>query len=470
MKKLTHKSSDLSRRSLKTPDYTSKPGKFSSKDTFLQQKLKESLDSHLDSWKNNKSQITLLPKVKKQFAPQIFTHRKCKSDLSSESEDELKSSFKENLSNLEKIFDLVQTVTVNIENREENGVNLRFCRTNLNKILEMLSLEVQNSRLLLKFLENFIQKQAFEINSMRKMMEKEKNEAVQELNDKYEEVVEELMKKNKELVRQVNQNQGRDGLLEKMETLESLLSESDKQVLGKIEEITEKNQEIGSLKEYIANLTEDLEKVKSDMQELDRYFRIQQESSQSRIKELVFELQNLQQESEKSLKSSEIQQNQFKKSADSYKAQFGKVYDALLRADDQLEHLKLTFCQKESVFTQQIQNLQSLNQDLQLKNNSLQSLNDRIKKDLELALDRIEAREFIINRSKEEEIQKIQSTITKLSEESSALHKSNHHLSIQNHKLESQLQKYQQEKLQSLQKSEKKVKKPKKTPKSPIQA
>ena len=470
MKKLTHKSSDLSRRSLRTPDYSSKSGKLSSKDTFLQQRLKESLESHLDSWKNNKSQITLMPKAKKQSAPQIFTHRRCKSDLSSESEDDLKSSVIENLSNLEKIFDLVQTVTVNIENRGENGVNLRFCRNNLNKILEMLSLEVQNSRLLLKFLENFIQKQAFEVNSMRKMMDKEKEVEVQELNDKYEEVVEELIKKNKELAREANQTKGKNGLLEEIQTLESLLAESDKQVLGKIEEITEKTQEIGSLKEYIANLTKDLDKVKADMQELNQYFRIQQETSQSHIKELVSELEHLRQESAKSFKSSESHNNQLKKSAESYKAQFGKVYDALLRADDQVEHLKLTFFQKESALTQQVQDLQSLTQDLKLKNNSLQSLNDHLKKDLELALDRIEAREFIINRSKEEEVQKLQSTVAKLSDELTTLHKSNHHLSILNHRLESQFQKFQQDKQQILQKSEKKPKKPKKTPKSPNQA
>lgn len=463
MKKLTHKSSDFSRHSLKTPENNKKQEHLSTRDTYIQQKLKESLDSHLESWKSNKNLISIHPHNKNnQYSP-LLSHRKCKSDLSEESDDDLQTTAKENLSNLEKILNLVQTVLLNLD--EDDDLNLRMCKKNLNRIVEMMSREVKNSKLLLKFLENFIQKQAFELNSMRKLMEKDHQIEIQELNEKFEEVIEELMKQNKDLTRQVNENKAKD---DKIETLERLLTQSDKQILEKIDEITEKNQEIISLKDYIGNLTDDLHKLKGDMKELDRFFRHQQENSQNRIKDLLAEIDHLQQESEKVLKNSESQQSQLKKSAESYKTQFGKVYDALLKADDQLELLKHTFHTKESSLTQENSMLTQQNQDLQCKLSSLQSLNDRLKKDLELALDRIEAREFIINRNKEEEIHKIQSTVMKLTEDLSTLHKLNQSLTKTNQKLESDLQRLHQEKQNFLQKSEKKVKKIRRTQKSPI--
>ena len=142
-------------------------------------------------------------------------------------------------------------------------------------------------------------------------------------------------------------------------------------------------------------------------------------------------------------------------SVESYKSQFSKAYEALSRADKQIELLKQEFLVKEKSYKEE-------NEDLASRVGTLEKSLDHLRSDLEIAQDRIEARNFIVNQCKQDELIQLQSMISRLKHENQVLHKHNKDLSTLTQKLEEKLIRLTTEKLENISRSDKTIKKPKK--------
>jgi chromosome segregation ATPase len=191
------------------------------------------------------------------------------------------------------------------------------------------------------------------------------------------------------------------------------------------------------------------------MKDVESFWLFQQETLQKQSQELFEEVKRLEKEKESLKKQHEKNRNELMSSVESYKSQFSKAYEALSRADKQIELLKQEFLVKEKSYKEE-------NEDLASRVGTLEKSLDHLRSDLEIAQDRIEARNFIVNQCKQDELIQLQSMISRLKHENQVLHKHNKDLSTLTQKLEEKLIRLTTEKLENISRSDKTIKKPKK--------
>lgn len=416
------------------------------KDNFFQQKFKESLDSRLNFWKSKKSfNDSPNDKIKplSSCSNSNFTHRKVKSQINEiKGTDCFKGIIEEKHDNVEQIQGNVQTA-LNVVLSLNGGLpGVGLAKQNLQVALYLLAEEQKTSKLFLKFLDSFVNQHRMELESLKSYLKsKYKKKSADEQKNSFNEQTSYQPIPNPHFPTIAS-------LKNQIHSLESLLAESDRQVLEKIDEISEKSNEISNLKDYISSLTSDLHSLKSDMQSLEHYLQYQQENYSKHTDDLIKELEKSSKTKETSEKSLKDQQQ----TIETYKSQFTKAYEALAIADSRLENMKLEHIEKENKLKQE-------NYELKSSIIDLEKSYERLQHDLEIAQDRIQAREFIVTKSKEDQLMQLQALLTQQVHENQVLLKHNKEITVLNHKLEEKILKVLQDKQDHLSKSDKKVKK-----------
>jgi chromosome segregation ATPase len=411
------------------------------KEGFLKQKVKESLETRLNYWKNQK---IAHDSFEGHCGNEMIKHRKSKSHFSRKSVG-LEDLTLDKLSTLDQVYKLIETALTIFQNFSnfkslKEQKELKKLEKNLEISLNLLSEEQKNSHLFLKLVESLLVQHNSEIISLK---------------SEYESKLSALEKQKQENSPSVNDSKVFESFKNKINSLEDLLAHSDQQVLEKISEINEKSSEIVNLKNFVSSLTNDLNQVKSDMKDVESFWLFQQETLQKQSQELFEEVKRLEKEKESLKKQHEKNRNELMSSVESYKSQFSKAYEALSRADKQIELLKQEFLVKEKSYKEE-------NEDLASRVGTLEKSLDHLRSDLEIAQDRIEARNFIVNQCKQDELIQLQSMISRLKHENQVLHKHNKDLSTLTQKLEEKLIRLTTEKLENISRSDKTIKKPKK--------
>ena len=418
-----------------------------SKDNFFQQKFKESLDSRLNFWKSKKS-FTDSPsdQGKTLHSSSKLNHRKAKSQLNEARQPAcFKGMIEEKLNNVQQIQESLSTALTVLSGLNAGLPGVHLAKQNLQAALYLLAEEEKTSTFVLKFLKTFIDQQRLEMESLRLHLKgKYKAKASAEQRSSLNEQTSHQPGPNP-------QAGALSSLKHQVQSLESLLAESDRQVLEKIEEINEKSNEVIKLKDYISSLTADLHAVKSDMKSLEHYLQYQQENYSKHTDDLLKELHK----SSKTKESSERCLKDLQSAADNYKSQFAKACEALAVADDRLENLKLEHVETENKLKQE-------NYELKAGILDLEKAYERLKHDLEIAQDRIQARDFIVAKAKEDQLSQLQAQLTRQMHENQVLIRHNKEITVLNHRLEEKIQRVLQDKHDKQDnpvKSEKKVKK-----------
>lgn len=433
---------------------------------FFRNKMKEFINYHLDYAKYNKKIISEedLEEIQKfdeeDEKPRRVFHRKSRS-VCVEMEGEpkqLRDLLIGKISSFEKIMALVSSafrILVSL-NSEDFPEIVHTKSSNLSQILttiqESANKEINSFHHLLTILETFTQKQASESAQTKKTLQEKFMNDLNTIKEKYENKIKALMQHNKALSSKKHENKIQQTLKERIESLECLLSESNKQIIEKLEQIKQKNFEISSLNQQLSKQSEEISRVKKESSQLEEINDLSEQRFRQQIQELTSEIATLRNLSQENLMAHELRVSELQYLADSSKYRLDQVVDALAKADEQVEYVKSVAGERERVME---------NENLELRNevDRLDRIVFGLREELVEVKEGLESQHLQFSKNKDDEILQLSKLIDKLEIENGQILKSNKELSVMNHKLESELYKSKETKSLKSSKSDKKLKK-----------
>lgn len=434
--------------------------------TFFRNKMKEFINYHLDYAKYNKKIISEedFEEIQKfddeEEKPKRVFHRKSRSvcvEMEAEPK-QLRDLLIEKISSFEKIMALVSSSfrVLTSLNSEEFPEIVHTKASNLSQVLATIqslsSKEINSFHHLLTILETFTQKQAAESASVKKTLQERYLKDLDSVREKYENKIKALTQHNKALVSNKRENKIQQTLKERIESLECLLSESDKQILEKIDQIKQKNFEISSLNQQVSKQAEEVVRAKKDLSQLEEIMSLDQQRFRQQVQELTSEIATLRNISQENLMAHELKVAELQYLADSSKYRLDQVVEALAKADEQVEYVKLAAGERERA-------LESENLELRNEVDRLDRIVFGLREELVESKEGFESQHLQFSKNKDDEILQLNKLIDKLEIENGQILKSNKELSVMNHKLESELFKSKETKSLKSSKSDKKLKK-----------
>ena len=452
------------RNPIAIPDDQNKP-----RYDFFKTKMQELIDYHLDYAKFNKKIITeedleKIQKYEEVEVPKRIIHKKSKSmqvELTAEPK-QLRDSLLLKISSFEKIIALVRSSErlvksiENLENLDALPSKLTSLASTLTSISSISDQEINNFHYLLTLLDTFTQKSSSELVSSKKLLQEKHEKEKNSIQEKYENKLRALLEHNKVLSSHKKENKIIAGLNERVQSLEKLLTESDKQVIDKIDLAKQRSSEIHSLNSVISSKNEEISRLKKDLKDLEEVNNLDRNKYRDEIYELNNEISRFKSINEESVLANEMKMNELHYLAESHKYRLEQALQELDKADQQIEHLRLEFNEREAA-------LETENFELRKEIERLDRITFGLKDDVESANKELEIKQLQMSKSKDDEIGQLSKLIEKLEIENGTLMKSNKELSVINHKIENELWKSKEKKEAKAKskdgKSEKKVKK-----------
>lgn len=433
---------------------------------FFKNKMKEFINYHLDYAKYNKKIISVedleeIQKFEKEDEmPRRVFHRKSKSvnvELDGEPK-QIREMLIGKISSFEKILALVKSasrVLISLNSEEFSDI-VHTKSSNLSQIFttiqETANKEINGFHYLLTLLETFNQKQISDSAQTKKSLQDKYSNDLNTVKEKYENKLNALIQHNKALSSQKRENKIQQTLKERIESLECLLSESNKQSIDKSDQIKQKNFDLSALNQEISKKSEEIVRLKKETKQLEDLNQYDQERFRAQIQDLTTEIARLRNLSEENRMAHEMKVSELQYLADSSKYRLDQVVEALAKADEQVEYVKSVAGEREGI-------LETENYELRSEVDRLDRITFSLKEELSAANSNLESQHLQLSRNKEDDLLQLSKLIDKLEIENGQILKSNKELSLMNHKLETELFKSKETKSLKSSKSDKKLKK-----------
>jgi hypothetical protein len=438
---------------------------------FFRNKMKDMINYHLDYAKFRKKIISeedleKIQKYEESDTPKRVYHKKSKSALFEMKPEpkQLRDALLSKVSCFEKISGLVKSAervtyalsTLEDLNSSSTYQTLTSKLESLSQIfssLQKITSEEQNSfHYLLTLLDTITKKQSSESSTTKKDLQEKHLKDLQTISQKYENRIQGLLEHNKALSSQKKENKLLTTFKQRIESLESLLSSSEKRVSEKSDQIKTRSSEINSLNQALIQKDEEIIKLKKDLKDLDDLNSLDRDSYRNQIHELNVEVARVKQSCQESLVANEMKMAELQYLADSHRFRMEQAIDALSKADEHLEYFKQQAAERERI-------IENENFELRKEVERLDRITFNLKDEVESVSKNFEVQQLQMSRSKEDEISQLSKIIEKLEMENGNLMKSNKELSVMNNKLESEIFRSKESKSLKTSKTEKKIKK-----------